>query len=210
MIKISSYTKIIKGTTVLKDINLTFENGRIYGLRGRNGSGKTMLMRAICGLIIPTEGHIEIDGKILGSELSFPPSVGVLIENPAFLDNRTGLQNLKLLATINNKITEDDIKNALIKVGLDPQDKRKFRKYSLGMKQKLGIAAAIMESPELLILDEPLNALDADGVDKVRKILIDFKSRGATVIIACHDREELEMLSDEIVFIENGEIVHED
>lgn len=210
MIKISSYTKIIKGTTVLKDINLTFENGRIYGLRGRNGSGKTMLMRAICGLIIPTEGHIEIDGKILGSELSFPPSVGVLIENPAFLDNRTGLQNLKLLAAINNKITEDDIKNALIKVGLDPQDKRKFRKYSLGMKQKLGIAAAIMESPELLILDEPLNALDADGVDKVRKILIDFKSRGATVIIACHDREELEMLSDEIVFIENGEIVHED
>ena len=209
MIKISNYTKIIKGTTVLKDINLTFENGRIYGLRGRNGSGKTMLMRAICGLIIPTEGHIEIDGKILGSNLSFPPSVGVLIENPAFLDNRTGLQNLKLLAAINNKITEDDIKNALIKVGLDPQDKRKFRKYSLGMKQKLGIAAAIMESPELLILDEPLNALDADGVDKVRKILIDFKSRGATVIIACHDREELEMLSDEIVFIENGEIVHE-
>ena len=207
MIEIINYTKIIRGVSVLKNINLKFNRGMIYGLSGKNGSGKTMLMRAICGLIRPTEGKIIIDGETLGEIISFPKSVGVLIENPDFLDSRTAFSNLKLLASIKQIATDGDIKDSLSAVGLDPDDKRKYRKFSLGMKQKLGIAAAIMEKPEILILDEPLNALDQDGVERVRKILKDFKERGSTVILACHDREELELLSDEIIKIESGAIV---
>lgn len=207
MIEIINYTKVIRKATVLKNINLRLESGRVYGLSGKNGSGKTMLMRAICGLIRPTEGKVVIDCEVLGETLSFPPSVGVLIENPDFLEGRTALSNLKLLASIKNIASESDIKASLSAVGLDPFDKRKYRKFSLGMKQKLGIAAAIMENPKILILDEPLNALDADGVERVRKILRHFKEQGSTVILACHDREELEHLSDEIIKIESGEIV---
>lgn len=206
MIEIINYTKVIRKATVLKNINLRLESGRVYGLSGKNGSGKTMLMRAICGLIRPTEGKVVIDCEVLGETLSFPPSVGVLIENPDFLEGRTALSNLKLLASIKNIASESDIKASLSAVGLDPFDKRKYRKFSLGMKQKLGIAAAIMENPKILILDEPLNALDADGVERVRKILRHFKEQGSTVILACHDRAELELLSDEIIKIESGEI----
>ena len=207
MIEIINYTKIIRGASVLKNINLKLNRGMIYGLSGKNGSGKTMLMRAICGLIRPTEGKIIIDGETLGEKISFPKSVGVLIENPDFLDSETAFSNLKLLASIKKIATDVDIKDSLSAVGLDPDDKRKYRKFSLGMKQKLGIAAAIMEKPEILILDEPLNALDQDGVERVRQILKDFKERGSTVILACHDREELELLSDEIIKIESGAIV---
>lgn len=207
MIEIINYTKVIRKAAVLKNINLRLESGRVYGLSGKNGSGKTMLMRAICGLIRSTEGKVIIDGEALDETISFPPSLGVLIENPDFLEGRTALSNLKLLASIKNIASENDIKAALSAVGLDPFDKRKYRKFSLGMKQKLGIAAAIMENPKILILDEPLNALDADGVERVRKILRHFKEQGSTVILACHDREELELLSDEIIKIESGEIV---
>lgn len=207
MIEVINYTKTIRSTAILKNINLRFEDGRIYGLQGRNGSGKTMLMRAVCGLIRPTSGRVVIDSQCLGEKISFPPSIGVLIENPDFLEGRTALGNLKLLASIKNTATLDDIIRSLEEVGLDPRDKRKYRKFSLGMKQKLGIAAAIMENPKILILDEPLNALDADGIERVRLILRRFKNRGSTVILACHDREELELLSDEIIKIESGEIV---
>ncbi len=207
MVDIINYTKVIRGTTVLKNISLSFESGKIYGLQGKNGSGKTMLMRAVCGLIRPTEGSIIIDGERLGEKISFPRSIGVLIENPDFLENRTALDNLRLLSSIKRIVSEDDLKRVLEEVGLDPSDKRRYRKFSLGMKQKLGIAAAIMENPKILILDEPLNALDADGILKVRTILERFKKQNSTVILACHDKEELELLSDEIIKIENGEIV---
>ena len=207
MIEVINYTKTIRSTAILKNINLRFEDGRIYGLQGRNGSGKTMLMRAVCGLIRPTSGSVAIDSQRLGEKISFPPSIGVLIENPDFLEGRTALGNLKLLASIKNIASEDDIIRTLEEVGLDPNDKRKYRKFSLGMKQKLGIAAAIMENPKILILDEPLNALDADGIERVRLILRRFKNQGSTVILACRDREELELLSDEIIKIESGEIV---
>ena len=192
----------------LKDINLEFTGGKVYGLRGKNGSGKTMLMRAICGLITPDSGIIDIDGKILGKDISFPESIGVLIENPAFIGNYTGFKNLKVLAPIQNRIGDEQIRKALEDIGLDPDDKRTYRKYSLGMKQKLGIAAAVMENPDIIILDEPINALDEVSVEKVHDILEEQKKRGAVIIIACHDKEELDQLSDEIIEISDGRIIN--
>lgn len=206
-IKLTDVSKDIKKTRVLDHINLEFESGKVYGLKGKNGSGKTMLMRMICGLIHATEGTVEIDGKILGKDMSFPESVGMLIENPAFINNYTGFKNLKVLASIQNKIGDKEIREALLQVGLEPEDKRTFRKYSLGMKQKLGIAAAFMEKPDIIILDEPINALDEAGANQVHAILKEQKQRGALIIIACHDKEELEMLSDEIIEIYDGKIV---
>lgn len=205
-INIKNVNKTIKGSKVLSDINLHFEGGKIYGLKGKNGSGKTMLMRAISGLI-HTEGVIDINGQILGKDISFPPSVGLLIENPSFINSYTGFKNLKVLASIQNKINDDTIRAVLTDIGLDANDKRTYKKYSLGMKQRLGIAAAVMEEPDLVILDEPINALDESGAKQVREILAKQKERGAICIIACHDTEELEYLSDEIIEISEGEIV---
>ena len=206
-IKITDVNKTIKKAPILRDINLEF-TGKVYGLRGKNGSGKTMLMRAICGLITPDSGIIDINGKILGKDISFPESIGVLIENPAFIGNYTGFKNLKVLASIQNRIGDEQIRKALEDIGLDPDDKRTYRKYSLGMKQKLGIAAAVMENPDIIILDEPINALDDVSVEKVHDILEEQKKRGAVIIIACHDKEELDQLSDEIIEISDGRIIN--
>ena len=206
--KITDVNKTIKKAPILRDINLEFTGGKVYGLRGKNGSGKTMLMRAICGLITPDSGIIDIDGKILGKDISFPESIGVLIENPAFIGNYTGFKNLKVLASIQNRIGDEQIRKALEDIGLDPDDKRTYRKYSLGMKQKLGIAAAVMENPDIIILDEPINALDEVSVEKVHDILEEQKKRGAVIIIACHDKEELDQLSDEIIEISDGRIIN--
>jgi len=205
-IEVKDYVKEIKKVTILDKVNYRFEQGKIYGLKGKNGSGKTMLMRAISGLIKGSKGYVDINGEILGKDISFPGSIGVLIENPAFLPSETGFWNLKILAYIQSKITDEDIRQTIIDVGLDPDDKRKYKKYSLGMKQRLGIAAAIMEKPDIIILDEPINALDEEGVQQVRDILSKEKERGAIIIIACHDAEELALLSDEIIYIENGKI----
>lgn len=204
----NGYKKIGKAE-VLKSINLTFEGGKIYGLRGKNGSGKTMLMRAISGLITLTEGEIIIDGKKLGKDISFPESIGVLIENPSFIDEFSEYRNLKALADINHKIDEITIKQTIADVGLDPNDKKKYKKYSLGMKQRLGIAAAIMEKPSIILLDEPINAIDENGVEEIRQLLFDLKNEERIIIIACHDREELELLSDEIIQLSNGSVVEE-
>lgn len=206
-LQVNNLEKKIKNNVVLYDINLQLHKGKIYGFRGRNGSGKTMLFRAICGLIRPTNGTIIIDQKKLGEEISFPESVGVLIEYPGFLADLTGFKNLKMIAEINNQIDESEIKEMITKVGLDPEDKRKFKKYSLGMKQRLGIAQALMEEPELLILDEPLNALDSGGIDLVKNLLIEMREKNKLILIASHDKEALELLSDEIFTIENGKIV---
>lgn len=209
-IEIKNLYKKIKGIEVLKDVSLNFEGGRIYGFKGKNGSGKTMLMRAICGLIIPTSGTITINGEILGKQISFPRSVGVLIENPSFIPGYTGIKNLQVLASIQNRIGDEKIRSTLDEVGLDPDDKRSYRKYSLGMKQRLGIAAAVMEEPEIVILDEPINALDESGALRVRDILKEQKERGAIVILACHDSEELELLSDEIIHVAEGRVSKEE
>ena len=206
-IEVRNLTKRIRKATVLDHIDLHLKSGRIYGLRGKNGSGKTMLMRALCGLIVPSEGTVDLNGEILGKDLSFPRSVGVLIENPSFLGGYTGFDNLKLLASIQRRVGDEAIRAVLETVGLDPQDKRKYRKYSLGMKQRLGIAAAVMERPALVLLDEPINALDEKGMELVRGILRDLKEEGALILVACHDKEELDALSDEIYTLENGRIV---
>ena len=188
VVRLEHYTKSFKKVTVLEDINLTLESGKVIGLKGKNGSGKTMLMRAISGLILPTSGKVFINDRELGKQISFPPSIGLLIENPSFISNYTGFKNLKILASIQNRINDEEIKEAIRKVGLDPDDTRTFKKYSLGMKQRLGIAAAIMEKPDIVILDE-------------------LKANGSLIIIACHDTEELNYLSDEIYEIYEGQIV---
>jgi ABC-2 type transport system ATP-binding protein len=208
-VKVENYVKVIKGAEILKNINLELEGGRIYGFKGTNGSGKTMLMRAVSGLILPTKGHVYIDGRELGKDMSFPPSIGVLIENPAFINHHTGKDNLKMIASIQGKVSDEEIEETLVKVGLEPKDKRTYRKYSLGMKQRLGIAAAIMGKPDIVILDEPMNALDEAAVKMVHDILDDLKASGSLVIIACHDAHELEMLADEIYYIRDGKIEEE-
>ena len=206
-IKIEELSKSIKGVLILDKVSITLTSGKIYGLRGKNGSGKTMLMRAMAGLLIPDSGSVIINGKTLHKDISFPESIGILIENPSFLPQYTGFKNLKLLAGLTGNISDDEIRTALDRVGLDPEDKRIYRKYSLGMKQKLGIANAIMGEPDIIILDEPINALDEESVKKIKEILLEIRDKDKLIIIACHDREELEYLSDIIYEIKDGSIV---
>ncbi|CEK36218.1 ABC transporter,Methionine import ATP-binding protein MetN 2,cytochrome c biogenesis protein CcmA,ABC-type Na+ transport system, ATPase component,lantibiotic protection ABC transporter, ATP-binding subunit,ABC transporter [[Clostridium] sordellii] len=206
-IEIKNLSKKIKKNTVLNNINLELQKGKIYGFRGINGSGKTMLFRAICGLITPTEGEIIINNKILHKDISFPESVGILIENPGFLPNYSGKKNLKLLADIKGIIREGEIDKILNLVGLDCNDTRKYKQYSLGMKQKLGIAQVLMENPDLILLDEPTNALDEKSVQNVLGIIYEEKQKGKTILIASHDNYTLEKISDEIINIENGKII---
>lgn len=195
-IELINVQKSIKRNEILKNISVKLECGKIYVFFGRNGSGKTMLFRAVCGLIRPTSGEIRINGKTLHKDISFPENVGVVIESPGFWEYYTGFENLKLLASIKKKISEDQIKSSIERVGLNPDDNRVYKKYSLGMKQRLAIAQAIMEEPDLLVLDEPTNALDEQGVDLVRKILLEEKKRGTTILIASHNKEDIELLSD--------------
>lgn len=205
-IKLKGVSKDIKGVRILKDINMTLKGGTIYGLRGKNGCGKTMLMRTICGLLIPTKGEVIIEDEVLHRDIAFPKSIGVLIENPSFLQQYTGFQNLKMLAGIQGSIGDEDIRLAMQQVGLEPDDKRIYKKYSLGMKQKLGIANAVMGEPDIIVLDEPINALDEESVKRVKDVLIKLRDQGKLIIIACHDREELEYLSDIIFVMKDGVI----
>lgn len=206
-IKISHVSKTIKNNPVIKDISMELQSGAVYGFKGINGSGKTMLMRLISGLIRPSQGEISMNGKILGKDISFPNSIGVFLENPAFLDAYSGFNNLKLLASIKSVASDEDIRNTLLRVGLDPDSNKKYKKYSLGMKQRLGIAAAIMEKPEIVILDEPTNSLDEDGVDLVKHIVRNEKERGALVVVSCHDEEILKGMSDELFLLEQGRLI---
>ena len=205
-IVVNEVSKSIYGVPIINSISMKLVSGNVYGFQGINGSGKTMLMRLICGLIYPTKGEIIIDGKRLGKEITFPQSVGLLLENPAFLDSYTGYENLEMLASIKNIITREEIHEAITSVGLDPLYKRKYKKFSLGMKQRLGIAAAIMEKPDILILDEPTNSLDSSGVSLVKTIIAKERERGAIIILACHDLPVLQDVSDEIFLLEQGKI----
>ena len=198
--------KNIRKIPILCNISLELHSGIIYGLRGVNGSGKTMLMRLLAGLIRQTSGTISIDGKMLGKDISFPEDIGILIENPAFLDNYTGVENLRLLANIRGKVGEERLTEIINQVGLKPDDKRKYKQYSLGMKQRLGIAGAVLEHPSLLLIDEPTNALDSDGVEMVKQLVLEEKERGALIILACHDFSVLNYLSDEIFLVKEGSL----
>lgn len=205
-IQIKGATKVIRGAVILKDVNLELQSGKVYGLQGPNGGGKTMLMRLIAGLIRPTKGQVFVDDRQLGKEMDFPPSMGLLIENPAFLPGYSGEKNLELLAQLRKVADIEQVRQAIQDVGLDPDDKRKYRKYSLGMKQRLGIACAIMEQPELILLDEPTNALDKKGVVRICELIRRERDRGALIVIACHDTAILEQISDEIFVVAEGHV----
>ncbi len=207
VIKLDKIEKNIKGNPILNQVSFEFESGKVYGIYGRNGSGKTMLMRAILGLIHCDSGSVKINNSIVGKDIDFPDSVGAMIENPGFFPYATGYENLKMLADIKGIIGENEIRDVIHRVGLDDKEKRVVAKYSLGMKQRLAIAQAIMEKPELLVLDEPTNALDEDGVNLFRQIIQHEVERDALVIIASHNKEDIDILSDIKIKMEAGKIV---
>lgn len=204
MIKVNNVSLTIKKTKILKSVSATFEDGKIHGLIGRNGSGKTMLMKCICGFVKPTEGEIFISDAKVGRDCDFPKNTGIIIETPGFIPYYSGYKNLKLLADLNGKIGKEEIRNAMKQVGLNPDLKRHVRKYSLGMRQRLGLAQAIMENPDLLILDEPMNGLDKDGVSDMRKYLLNLKEQGKTILIASHSSEDIEILCDTVCEMDKG------
>lgn len=204
-IKVENISKKIKGNLVLDDVNFSLKENLIMGLTGANGSGKTMLLRAIAGLI-RTSGRITIGGAVTGSD-AFARDTGVLIENPAFLNDFSGFENLKLLAMLQDGVTDNDIREALVSTGLDPEDGRTFKKYSLGMKERLGIAQAILKKPRLILLDEPTNGVDRDGIQMLVKLMKDLKQDGCTIIIASHDREFLKAVADVSYEMERGKLI---
>lgn len=194
----------IKNAKLLSDVSLSLHSGCVYGLRGRNGSGKTVLMKTICGFMRPTEGQVLINGKVLHKDMDFLPSAGIIIEEPGFFPNYSGFKNLKILAGIQNRISDNKIRQMMEMVGLDSTMKKPVGKYSLGMRQRLGIAQAMMEEPEILILDEPTNGLDEDGVEWFRQFVLEQKEKGKLILLASHSREDIEMLSDEVYYMEKG------
>lgn len=204
IININNLSLKIGKNIILTNINVSFENGKIHGLIGRNGSGKTMLMKCICGFIKPTEGTVFVADKQIGKDCDFPESVGIIIETPGFIPYYSGFKNLKLLADLKRKIGREQIKKVMEQVGLDPELKRHVKKYSLGMRQHLSLAQAIMEDPDLLILDEPMNGLDKDGVGDMRKYLLNLKEQGKTIIIASHSAEDIEILCDTVCEMDKG------
>lgn len=203
---VKNATRDIKGVRVLDHVNLELDRGGIFGFIGANGSGKTMLFRAICGLIKLSEGEVEVFSKKIRQDVFFPENLGVMIESVGFWDEYTGFENLYLLSKIKKKIGKDEIREVLSRVGLNPDDKRTYKKYSLGMKQRLGIAEAIMEKPTLLVLDEPTNALDEDGIELVRNIILEEKERGATILIASHNKQDISILCDRIFKMSEGRL----
>lgn len=190
----------------LKEVSVQLERGKIYGIVGNNGSGKTVFMKCICGLLPITSGRIWVGGKEIGKEIDFPESLGVIIETPGFLSGLTGRKNLEILADLKKRTDRTGIEEAMRKVGLSPYMKKQVSKYSLGMRQRLGIAQAIMENPEFLVLDEPFNGLDHRGVEEIRKLLKDLKKEGKTMILASHNAEDINILCDEVYEMDAGNL----
>ena len=190
--------------TVLKDISRSFERGRIHGIVGNNGSGKTVLMKCICGFLIPDGGSITVNGERVGVDVDFPRDMGLIIETPGFLPNVTGMKNLEILASLNKKIGLREIAASMRAAGLDPSMNKPVGKYSLGMRQRLGIAQAIMENPSLLILDEPLNGLDKHGVTEMRQLIKGLKEQGKTILLASHNQGDIDELCDTVCEMDAG------
>lgn len=198
--------KTIGPERVLDHVSFSVERGEVVGLEGKNGSGKTMAMRVVLGLVRPDEGEVEVAGEVLWRDASFPPSVGLLIEEPALLGTYSALSNLRFLAAIRGVAHDEDLRRALERVGLDPDDKKRVRKYSLGMKQRLGIAMALMEAPDLLVLDEPTNALDERACEGLVRIIDEERSRGAAILLSSHDADFLKATCDRVCHMESGRI----
>lgn len=205
IVKVENVTKYFKQEKVLDDVNMNLETGHIYGIVGKNGAGKTVLFKIIAGFIKPSSGKVTVAGKIIGVDRDFPDSLGLIIETPGFLSQYNAYQNLLYLANINNKISKEDIKEAIRMVGLDPDSNKKVGKFSLGMRQRLGIAQAIMENPNLIILDEPMNGLDKKGIEDVKELLLKLKGDGKTILMASHYAEDME-ICDEVFLMEDGKL----
>lgn len=208
-IEIEDVCKKIKSDVVLNHIFLSIKKGETLGFIGRNGCGKTMLLRAISGLIIPSTGIIRVGEKTLHKDISFPENMGLIIEKPNFLNYLSAYKNLELLANIQKKVNKSDLESIIRLVGLDPNSKKPVKKYSLGMKQRLSIAQALMENPDLLILDEPFNGLDEAGVILVREILMNKKKEGKTILLTSHNSDDIDLLCDRVIKIDNGTIIEE-
>ncbi len=206
MIELTKVTKAFKNEEVLKETTIEFEKGKITGIVGRNGSGKTVLMKIICGLLKPTTGTVVVNGQRIGKDVDFPGDIGIIIETPIFVPYQSAMTNLKNLAAIRGKIKDDRIWEVIRMVGLNPDDKKRVGKFSLGMRQRLGIAQAIMEDPSLLVLDEPMNGLDKDGVEDMRQLFKQLKEEGKTILLCSHNAEDIAVLCDEVYEMEKGEI----
>ena len=196
-----------KKDVLLDHVSYQCEQGKIHGIVGRNGSGKTLLMKCICGFIRPNEGHIYVRDTEIGKDIDFTPDTGIIIETPGFIPYYSGYRNLKVLAAINNRISRKDIENAMYQVGLDPTMKKRVATYSLGMRQRLGIAQAIMEDPSLIILDEPFNGLDKHGVEEMREYFLSLKKKGKTILLTSHNTEDIEYLCDTVVEMDHGKFI---
>ncbi|WP_289137377.1 ABC transporter ATP-binding protein [uncultured Brevibacillus sp.] len=205
-IEVKNFTKSIGKIKVLENINVSLKSGNIYGIVGKNGSGKTMFLRMIAGLILPTTGEVRVDEKILGKDISFPENLGILLEKPSFLPHLTGYENLQMLAKIRNVTANEDIQSLMLLFDLDWKSKKKFKEYSLGMKQKMGIIQAIMENQQLIILDEPFNALDESSVEILRKVLEKLKAEGKLIVMTSHNKEDIDLLSDYTFTISQGKM----
>ncbi|MGG4046288.1 MULTISPECIES: ABC transporter ATP-binding protein [Paenibacillus] len=206
IIEIVNVSKSFKGNLLLNDVNAAFEQGKIYGITGPNGSGKSVLFKIICGFIKPDQGEIRIHPKYRGKHVDFPSNFGIIIDRPGYLGNQTGLENLRRWAEIQHRISDREIQSTMRLVGLDPDARQKMRSYSLGMKQKIAIAQAIMENQEVLILDEPFNALDIDSVQNIRQLLLSYKKDGKTIILTSHNQDDIDLLCDEVFQIRNQKL----
>ena len=204
IISVKNLSKSFGQERVLKNVSRDFEKGKIHGIVGNNGSGKTVLMKCICGFLIPDSGSITVNGERVGVDVDFPRDMGLIIETPGFLPNVTGMKNLEILASLNKKIGLEEIASAIRRVGLDPLMKKPVGKYSLGMRQRLGIAQAIMEDPALLILDEPLNGLDKYGVREMRQLIKGLKEQGKTILLASHNQGDIDELCDTVCEMDAG------
>lgn len=205
-VEIEHVTKKFGSDVVLKDINISMEEGRVYGICGNNGSGKTVLMKCICGFLPVSSGVVRVAGEMVGVTVDFPESMGVIIETPGFLMNLSGIRNLEILAGLRGVISKGGIRAAMEQAGLDPDLKKAVSKYSLGMRQRLGIAQAIMEDPRLLVLDEPFNGLDKHGVSDIRALLLELKKQGKTILLASHNSEDIRILCDQVFEMDGGRI----
>ena len=202
--QIKNVSKKFGDETVVRDVTLSLEPGKIYGIAGRNGSGKTVLFKMIIGFLKPTAGKIFVHGKEIGKDVDFAQDIGVIIETPGFLGGFSGFKNLEYLADIKKQIGKKEIRESMEFVGLDPDSRKKVKKYSLGMRQRLGIAQAIMERPQFLILDEPMNGLDREGAAQIRELFLKLKGQGTTILLASHHREDIDELCDVVYEMEDG------